>query len=63
MLPLSKIKDGHDGGLLVLGWVTLEDLFNELVILLRKLEGDVRIVFGGISMLPSELLACLYRKE
>ena len=51
MLSLSEIEDWHDSGLLVLGRVAFEDLVNELVVLLRELKGDVRIVFGGISML------------
>jgi hypothetical protein len=51
MLSLSEIEDWHDSGLFVLGRVAFEDLVNELVVLLRELKGDVRIVSGGISML------------
>ncbi len=51
MLPLSKIQNGHNRSFLVLWWVALEDLFDELVVLLVELEGDIRIVFGSVSML------------
>lgn len=51
MLSLSQIEDGHNSRLLVLGRVAFEDLIDELVVLLGELEGDVRIIFGGISML------------
>ena len=54
MLSLSEVEDGHHGRLLVLGWVALEDLFDELIVLLCELEGDVRVVFGGITMLRLE---------
>ena len=56
MLSLSKIEYGHHGSLLVLGWISLEDLFDELVVLLVELEGDVGVVLGGISMLQLKLL-------
>jgi len=56
MLSLSEIENGHHRGLFVLGWVPLEDLFDELVVLLVELEGDVGIVLGGISMLRMKLL-------
>ena len=55
MLSLSKIKNWHHGRFLVLGWVAFEDFFDELVVLLCELEGDVGIVFGGISMLRIKL--------
>jgi hypothetical protein len=51
MLPLSKVQYGHDGRLLVLWWISLEDLIDELVVLRSELERDLRIVLGGISML------------
>jgi hypothetical protein len=57
MLSLSEIEDGHDSRLLVLGWVAFEDLFDELVVLLGELEGNIRIVFRGISMLRLGLSA------
>jgi hypothetical protein len=51
MLSLSEIEDGHDSCLLVLGRVAFENLIDEFVVLLCELEWDVRIIFGGISML------------
>jgi hypothetical protein len=51
MLSLSEIENGHHCGLFVLGWVSLEDLFDEFVVLLVELERDAGIVLGGISML------------
>lgn len=46
MLSLSQIQDRHDGRLLVLWGVALEDLVDELVILVVELEGDFGIVDG-----------------
>jgi len=40
-----------------LGWISLEDLIDELVVLLGKLEGDAGIVDRGVPMLRKELLA------
>jgi len=56
MLSLSEVQDRHHGRFLVLGRVALEDFFNELVVLLRELERDVRIVLRGVSVLDKELL-------
>jgi hypothetical protein len=51
MLSLSEIEDWHDRSFLVLRRVAFEDLFDELIILFRELEGYIRVVFGGVSML------------
>lgn len=51
MLSLSEIENWHDGSFLVLWRVAFEDLFDELVVLLRKLEGNIGIVLGRIAML------------
>ena len=59
MLPLTEIKEGHDGRLLVLRGVPLEDLINECEVLLRELEGDGGVVFGIVSVLEMVLLALL----
>lgn len=61
MLPLTQIKDGHDGCFFVLWWVSLQDLFDELVVLLIELEWNAGIVLGGISMLQESLSVCLQR--
>jgi Txe/YoeB family toxin of Txe-Axe toxin-antitoxin module len=51
MLSLSKIQQRHHGCLFVLWRITFEDLIDELVVLIRELEGDAGIVLGGVSML------------
>lgn len=38
MLALTEVEDGHHGRLLVLWWVSLQDLRNDLVVLLAELE-------------------------
>jgi len=43
VLALAEVQKGHDGGLLVLGGVSLEDLGHELLILGVELEGDVGV--------------------
>jgi hypothetical protein len=51
MLSLAEIQQGHYSRLLVLWWVSLEDLVDELVILCRELERDIRVIFGRVAML------------
>lgn len=51
VLSLSKVEQRHDGRLLVLWRVALEDLIDDLVVLLGELEGDVGVVDLGISVL------------
>jgi hypothetical protein len=51
VLPLPQVQDGHHGGLLVLGGVSAEDLFDELIVLRRELEGNRGIIDGRIAML------------
>lgn len=46
MLALAEVQKGHDGGLFVLGGVSLEDLGHELLVLGVELEGDVGVVVG-----------------
>lgn len=50
VLSLAEIEERHDGGLLVLGRVPLEDLGDDLLILLAELEGNVRVVVGGVAV-------------
>jgi hypothetical protein len=57
MLALSEVEDRHDGCFLVLGWVSLENLLDELVVLLSELERDAGIVIWGITVLQSQLSA------
>jgi hypothetical protein len=40
-LPLSNIEDGHDGCLLVLRWVTLDDFLTSLHVLGIEFKGDL----------------------
>lgn len=54
MLTLAKVQERHDSSLLVLRGVTSDDLFDELVVLLGKLEGEGRIVLGGVAVLDRE---------
>ena len=51
VLALAEVEQRHDGSLLVLGRVPLEDLGNDGLVLLVELEGDVGVVVLGISML------------
>jgi hypothetical protein len=51
MLALSKIQQGHNSRLLVLWRISLEDLFDELLVLLGELEGYASIVAWSVSML------------
>lgn len=53
MLALSEIEDGHDGGLLVLRRVALEDLGDELLILGVELERDVGVVVRRVAVLQA----------
>lgn len=51
VLSLSEIEQRHDGRLLVLGRVALEDFIDDLVVLLGELEGNAGVVDLGISVL------------
>jgi hypothetical protein len=50
VLALAKVEQRHDGSLLVLGRVSLEDLGNDGLVLFVELEGDVGVVVLGVSM-------------
>lgn len=54
MLSLSQIQNGHDSRLLVLWWIALEDLVDELVILVVELEGDFGIIDRRVAMLQTK---------
>jgi hypothetical protein len=51
VLALAEVEQGHDGSLLVLGRVSLEDLGNNGLVLFVELEGDLGVVVLGVSML------------
>lgn len=51
VLALAQVEQGHDGGLLVLLGIPLEDLGDDGFILLVEFEGDIGIVVRGISVL------------
>jgi hypothetical protein len=50
VLALAEIEDRHNGGLLVLGWVSLEDLCDKLLILGVELERDIGVIVGRVAM-------------
>lgn len=51
VLALAEIQQGHDGALLVLGRVALEDLIGKLEVLVGKGEGDGRVVGRLVAVL------------
>lgn len=51
VLALAKVEQGHNGGLLVLGWVALKDLIDEGEVLLGELERKGRVVVRLIAVL------------
>lgn len=51
MLALAQVQQGHDGGLLVLGWVSLEDLIDKGEVLGVELELDGRVVVWLVAVL------------
>lgn len=55
VLALAEIEERHDGGLLVVGGVSRDNLLDELLILLSELEGDRRVVLGRVAVLQGAL--------
>lgn len=51
VLALAQVEDGHDGGLLVLRRVALEQLDDDGLVLRRELEGDGGVVVGRVAVL------------
>jgi hypothetical protein len=51
VLALTEVQQGHDGALLVLGRVALEDLIDDLEVLLGELERDGRVVVRLVAVL------------
>jgi hypothetical protein len=58
VLALAEIEKGHDGGLLVLRRVALEDLGNDGLVLLVELEGEIRVVVVGVAVLSTHVSQC-----
>lgn len=51
VLALSEIEERHDGGLLVVGGVSRDNLLDELLILFGELEGNRGVVLWTIAVL------------
>jgi hypothetical protein len=51
VLSLSQVQDGHHSGFLVLGGVSAEDLFDELIVLFCELERNRGVVDRRIAVL------------
>ena len=68
VLALAEVEKGHDGSLLVLRRVSLEDLVDDGLVLRRELEHERRVIVGRVAMLTgaptlciSDLLLCIYQ--
>lgn len=59
VLALAQVQQRHDGRLLVLGRVPLEDLGDDGLVLRSELEGDVGVVLGGVAVLGAVLVSKL----
>lgn len=55
VLALPQVQQRHDGRLLVLRRVPLEDLFDDGLVLRGELEGDVGVVLGRVAVLGGQL--------
>lgn len=51
VLALTEIQQWHDGGFLVLAWVSGEDFLDETLVDLVEFERDVGVVVGCIAVL------------
>ncbi len=58
VLALAEVEQGHDGGLLVLGRVPLEDLIDDLEVLLGELERDALVVVRLVAVLLGTKKGC-----
>lgn len=56
MLALAEIENWHDGGLLVLRGVALQDLRDELLIFGIELERDIGVVVWRVAVLRTTML-------
>lgn len=53
VLALAQVQDRHHGGLFVLGRVALQDLGDNGLVLGGELEGQARVVIGGVAVLKA----------
>lgn len=60
VLALTEVKQRHDGSLLVLGRVALEDLIGECEVLLGKLEREGRVVVGLVAVLLETITVSIW---
>jgi hypothetical protein len=60
VLALAEIEERHDGGLLVLWRVALEDFGDDGLILLAKFERDGGVVVGRVAMLETGISMDLF---
>ena len=51
VLTLAEIEERHNGGLLVVGGVSRDNLLDELLILFGELERDRRVVLRAVAVL------------
>jgi hypothetical protein len=51
VLSLAKVEQRHDGSLLVLGGIALEDLGDDGLIFFVELEGNIGVVVGTVTVL------------
>jgi hypothetical protein len=54
VLTLAEVQQRHDGCLLVLRGVAGDDFLDELFVLFGELEGNGRVVLGGVAVLFNE---------
>lgn len=57
MLPLTEIKDWHNGSFFVLRGVSAQDICYEFFVLGSEFEGDGGVVVGSIAVLRDSRLA------
>ena len=53
VLALSEVEERHDGGLLVLGGVSGDNLLDEFLILWCKFEGNFEVVLRRVAVLQA----------
>lgn len=59
MLTLAEVEQRHDGGLLVLGRIALDDLIDDGLVFRAELEGNIGVVLGGVSVLDGAIVSFL----
>lgn len=61
VLALAEVEDRHDGGLLILRRIALQELGDDLLVLLGELEGDIGVVVLRVAVLRREKRALAER--